>query len=284
MDASSAPNGFTTRRSRRARRSSGRPRCALSVTSDEIDQRVEVVVQQPTLPEDFVQQLDVLDRRRRLPGDLAREVQELSSCGELARRRALETSVPRARRQPRSGATIGRRVRRSGAAGASSDRPSAGGSEVSSAATRVGRRRPGPDRAASQRSRARRSCSQMVTARRIRERRGFGRHGSQGLRHGRAATRAGARMRARRPRAAAGIRAEWAPWRAAASRVLEGLIAPGAVPRSLMRDRRARRIVTHAVGRQPGGRGSWSGGGRSGILRWRNRKVNNGRLRGTAGV
>ena len=76
---------------------------------DEIDERVEGVFEQAALAEDVVEQLDVLDADRQLPRQLARELEEF---GVVERRRfgigagrASMTSVPRARRQPRSGAT-----------------------------------------------------------------------------------------------------------------------------------------------------------------------------------
>ena len=45
---------------------------------DEIDERVERVLEQAPLPQDVVEQLDVLDPDRELARELARELEELA--------------------------------------------------------------------------------------------------------------------------------------------------------------------------------------------------------------
>ena len=72
---------------------------------DEIDERVEGVFQQPMLADHFLEQLQVLDDRDSWRATSWRQFQALSavSSGDVSPSR---TSVPSARRQPRSGATM----------------------------------------------------------------------------------------------------------------------------------------------------------------------------------
>ena len=83
---------------------------------DEIDERVEGVFEQPALAQDVVEELDVLDRRPRAAAQLPTysrnsalpNVGPRLRAARVHRRRVVRrsmTSVPSARRQPRSGAT-----------------------------------------------------------------------------------------------------------------------------------------------------------------------------------
>ena len=52
---------------------------------DEIDERVERVLEQPPLPQDVVEQLDVLDPDRQLPRQLVGELEELAVVDRVVR-------------------------------------------------------------------------------------------------------------------------------------------------------------------------------------------------------
>ena len=74
---------------------------------DQVDERVEGVLEQPALPEDVVEQLHVLDRRPTAAGRRSWANSRTSPGAQLASAPASSrTSVPSARRQPRSGATM----------------------------------------------------------------------------------------------------------------------------------------------------------------------------------
>ena len=129
---------------------------------DEVDERVERVLQQAPLAEHLLEELDVLDAVRELAPEVAGQVQPVAW---LVRRRPSRTSVPSARRQPRRG------VMRTGSpprcdsmprtCGWSRRRPRAAGASGSLAATFwPASRAAGSDEATRLSDRSRRSCSQ----------------------------------------------------------------------------------------------------------------------------
>ena len=77
-------------------------RCDASVTISEIGERVEAVFQQPPLPQDFVEQLRVLDAGGELPSQFVAQFDELVVVH--ARRAALEDHRCRARAASRAAA------------------------------------------------------------------------------------------------------------------------------------------------------------------------------------
>ncbi len=146
------------------RRSSGRRAASVSGDDDQVHQRIEAVLQQPVLSDDLLDQLEVLDRRRQLPRDLVGELQVPGRRSARAGAAPSRTSVPRARRQPRSGATIAPVVEALGrrAVDGQAQRRRGRRDRRPEPARRSCRAAP-PERAANQSSRARRSCSQMAT-------------------------------------------------------------------------------------------------------------------------
>ena len=71
---------------------------------DQIEERVERVFEQPALPEHLLEQLDVFDPRRQLAAEVCREVERVARSSSSFEIAPSTTSVPSARRQPRSGA------------------------------------------------------------------------------------------------------------------------------------------------------------------------------------